>query len=146
MKNIALLGSTGSIGKNTLEVVRNNPDKLKIITLTAGKNWQLLAEQAREFKPKFVALADIKHENDLKQALKDTNIKVGVGEEAVIEAVTISGVDTVLAAIVGAAGSKPAWEAIKQKHLNISRGHYNLLRLLDLHCNALQSFFQANLL
>ena len=70
MKNIALLGSTGSIGKNTLEVVRNNPDKLRIISLTAGKNWQLLAEQAREFKPKFVALADTKYENDLKQALK----------------------------------------------------------------------------
>ena len=76
MKNIALLGSTGSIGKNTLEVVRNNPDKLKIISLTAGKNWQLLAEQAREFKPSFVALADTKYENDLKQALKDTDIKV----------------------------------------------------------------------
>ena len=117
MKNIALLGSTGSIGKNTLEVVRNNPDKLRIIALTAGKNWQLLAEQAREFKPKFIALADTQHENDLKQALKDTNIKVGVGEQAVIEAVTISGVDTVLAAIVGAAGLKPAWEAINQKHL-----------------------------
>ena len=117
MKNIALLGSTGSIGKNTLEVVRNNPDKLKIISLTAGKNWKLLAEQAREFKPKFVALADSKYENDLKSALADTNIKIGTGELAVIEAVTISGVDTVLAAIVGAAGLKPAWEAINQKHL-----------------------------
>ncbi len=117
MKNIALLGSTGSIGKNTLEVVRNNPDKLRIISLTAGKNWKLLAEQAREFKPKYVAIADTKYENELKSALADTNTIVKSGEEAVIEAVTINGVDTVLAAIVGAAGLNPAWEAINQKHL-----------------------------
>ena len=65
-RNIALLGSTGSIGKNTLEVVRNNSDKLKIISLTAGKNWKLLAEQALEFRPLFVALADKQHENDCK--------------------------------------------------------------------------------
>lgn len=117
MKNICLLGSTGSIGKSTLEVVRNNPEELKVIALTAGKNWQLLAEQAREFKPAFVAIAEEKYENDLRIALKDTDIRVGSGEKALIEAVTINGVDTVLAAIVGAAGLKPAWEAVQRKHL-----------------------------
>ena len=117
MKNICLLGSTGSIGKSTLEVVRTNPDELRVIALTAGKNWKLLAEQAREFKPVFVAIADEKYENDLRLALKGTNIRVGAGEKAVIEAVCINGVDTVLAAIVGAAGLKPAWEAVQRKHL-----------------------------
>lgn len=117
MKNICLLGSTGSIGKSTLDVVRANPDELRIVALTAGKNWQLLAEQAREFKPSFVAIADEKYENDLRIALKDTGIRVGAGEKAVIEAVTINEVNTVLAAIVGAAGLKPAWEAVQRKHL-----------------------------
>lgn len=116
MKNIALLGSTGSIGKSSLEVARNNPNELKIVSLTAGKNWQLLAEQAREFKPAYVAIADQRFEKDLRQALSDTNIRVGAGEEGVIEAVALASVDTVLAAIVGAAGLKPTWEAIQLKH------------------------------
>lgn len=111
-RNIALLGSTGSIGKNTLEVVRNNSDKLKIISLTAGKNWKLLAEQALEFKPLFVALADKQHENDLKNVLKGSGIKIGVGEEALIEAVSLKEIDTVLAAIVGFAGLKPTMQAV----------------------------------
>lgn len=117
MKNIALLGSTGSIGKSTLDVVRNNGADLNIVALTAGKNWRLLAEQAREFKPSFVAIADKSCEKDLRDALADTGIKVGAGDEAIVEAVTINGVDTVLAAIVGAAGLRPAWEAIQRKHL-----------------------------
>lgn len=111
-RNIALLGSTGSIGKNTLEVVRNNSDKLKIISLTAGKNWKLLAEQALEFRPLFVALADKQHENDLKNVLKGSGIKIGVGEEALIEAVSFKEIDTVLAAIVGFAGLKPTMQAV----------------------------------
>lgn len=111
--NIAILGSTGSIGKSALEVVRKNQDKLRVISLTAGKNWQLLAQQALEFKPKFVALAAKEHENDLRAALKNTGISIGVGENALIEAVSLIEVDTVLAAIVGFAGLKPTMEAIK---------------------------------
>ena len=93
MKNIALLGSTGSIGKSTLDVVRNNGADLNIVALTAGKNWRLLAEQAREFKPSFVAIADKSCEKDLRDALADTGIKVGAGDEAIVEAVTINDVD-----------------------------------------------------
>lgn len=116
MKNLAILGSTGSIGKSTLDVVRNNRSELNVVSMTAGKNWKLLAEQAREFKPSFVAIADETCFNDLKAALADTNVRVGAGQQAVIEAVTIAGVDTVLAAIVGSAGLKPVWEAIERKH------------------------------
>ncbi|HQB83782.1 MAG TPA: hypothetical protein PLR50_09830, partial [Candidatus Rifleibacterium sp.] len=87
MKNIALLGSTGSIGKSTLEVVSNNPEKLQVISLTGGSNWQLLAEQAREFKPRFVAIASEKHADDLRLALKDLDIKIGAGSSAILEAV-----------------------------------------------------------
>ncbi|MDD2624212.1 MAG: 1-deoxy-D-xylulose-5-phosphate reductoisomerase [Candidatus Riflebacteria bacterium] len=115
IKNIALLGSTGSIGRNTLEIVRKYPDKLKIKSLTAGSNWQLLAEQALEFKPEFVALASTKNETELKGALSHTNIKIGIGENALIEAVSLKNVDTVLAAIVGFAGLKPVMEAIALK-------------------------------
>lgn len=116
MKNLAILGSTGSIGRNTLEVVRNNPQKLKVKALTGGKNWQLLAEQAMEFYPDYVAIADSACELPLRQALAGKNITVASGESAVIEAVTIAGVNTVVAAIVGAAGLKPVMEAIACRH------------------------------
>ncbi|NCB46084.1 1-deoxy-D-xylulose-5-phosphate reductoisomerase [bacterium] len=115
IKNIALLGSTGSIGQNTLEIVRKYPNRLKIKALTAGNNWQLLAQQALEFNPEYVALASTKNEADLKAALANTNIKVGTGENALIEAVSLNNVDTVLAAIVGFAGLKPVMEAIALK-------------------------------
>lgn len=115
IKNIALLGSTGSIGQNTLEIVRKYPNRLKIKALTAGNNWQLLAQQALEFNPEYVALASTKNEADLKTALANTNIKVGTGENALIEAVSLNNVDTVLAAIVGFAGLKPVMEAIALK-------------------------------
>ena len=115
IKNIALLGSTGSIGQNTLEIVRKYPNRLKIKALTAGNNWQLLAEQALEFNPEYVALASTKNEADLKAALANTNIKIGTGENALIEAVSLNNVDTVLAAIVGFAGLKPVMEAIALK-------------------------------
>ena len=116
MKKIALLGSTGSIGRSTLEVVRQNPDKLKIASLTGGKNWQQLAEQAREFCPQFVAAAFPECEKDLRSALSGTGIRVGVGEEAVIEAVLIAGANTTVAAIVGSAGLKPVMAAISRGH------------------------------
>ncbi|MDD3145920.1 MAG: 1-deoxy-D-xylulose-5-phosphate reductoisomerase [Candidatus Riflebacteria bacterium] len=116
MKKIALLGSTGSIGRSTLEVVRQNPEKLKIVSLTGGKNWQLLAEQAREFRPQFVASAFEEVGNDLRAALADTGIKVATGPEAVLEAVFMSGVNTTVAAIVGAAGLKPVMAAISRGH------------------------------
>lgn len=116
MKNIVLLGSTGSIGKNTLEVVRNNPDKLQVVSLTGGNNWQLLAEQAREFRPRFVAIAAEEHAGDLRLALKDLDVKVGAGSSAILEAVMQPGADTTVAAIVGSAGLQPVMTAISAGH------------------------------
>lgn len=116
MKNIALLGSTGSIGRSTLDVVRSNPGQLKIRALTGARNWQLLAEQAIELKPDFVAIADPACEKDLRLALAGESVRIGSGDAAVIEAVRTPGVDTVVAAIVGSAGLKPVMEAIACRH------------------------------
>ena len=116
MKNIALLGSTGSIGKSTLEVVRNNPEKLKVISLTGGSNSKLLADQARALQPRFVAIASEKHADDLSLALKDLDIKIGAGSSAILEAVMQPGADTTVAAIVGSAGLQPVMAAIAAGH------------------------------
>lgn len=114
MKNISILGATGSIGCNTLEVVRNNPDKLRVRALTGGKNWQRLAAQALEFKPDLVVIADKSTYNDLKKALADSSIRVEAGEEGILEAVKIQPLDAVVAAIVGAAGLMPVMAAIEK--------------------------------
>jgi len=114
MKNIAILGATGSIGSSTLEVVRNNPDKLRVRALTGGKKWQQLAKQALEFKPDLAVIADKNAYNDLKAALAGTSIKVEAGNEAVIAAVEVEPLDAVVAAIVGAAGLLPVMAAIEK--------------------------------
>ncbi len=116
MKNIVLLGSTGSIGRSTLEVVKNNPEELRVVSMTASDNWRLLAEQALEFKPDFVAVAKSEHENKLRETLAGTGIRVGAGADAIIEAVHVAGADTTVAAIVGAAGLQPVMAAIACRH------------------------------
>ncbi len=113
MKKVALAGSTGSIGCNSLEVIRNNPEKLELISLSAGKNWQKLVEQSLEFKPKFVAIADESAYEKVKDALAPSGIKVGAGPAAVDEAACYPGADTLIAAIVGSAGLKPVMRAIE---------------------------------
>lgn len=115
MKNITILGATGSIGKSTLEIVRANPDQLKVKSLTAAKNWRLLAEQALEFKPEYVAIADPVYETVLRDALSGSGIRVGCGAEAICEAVTLNNIDAVVAAIVGSAGLLPVLEAISRR-------------------------------
>lgn len=115
LRNITILGSTGSIGESTLEVVRANKERNRIIALTAGKNWKRLAEQALEFNPDFVAMATDEFEEELRNQLKHTKIKIGFGPEALIEAVFIAAVNTVVAAIVGFAGLEPVMAAIKLK-------------------------------
>lgn len=118
MKRIALAGSTGSIGCNTLEVVRNNPEKLQIVTLSAGNNWEKLVQQALEFHPEFVAVAAEEHFETVRDALAPHGIKVGAGSVAVEDAACFPGTDTLVAAIVGAAGLKPVMAAIKaQKNI-----------------------------
>lgn len=110
MKKIAILGSTGSIGTQALEVISKNKD-LKVVSLAAGRNIKLLEKQAREFCPETVAVYDAAAAKELQIALKDTNIKVLSGERGVIEAAAC-GADIVLTAIVGIAGLRPTVAAI----------------------------------
>ena len=112
MKNIAILGATGSIGCSTLEVVRNNPDRLTVRALTGGKNWQLLAKQALECCPDLVVIADKSAYNDLKSVLSGSQIRVEAGDEAIVAAVEVQPLDAVVAAIVGSAGLSPVMAAI----------------------------------
>lgn len=111
MKELIILGSTGSIGTQSLEVARTH--NIKVRALSAGSNDKLMELQAREFKPDIVALSDESAAARLKIALKDTDIKVLSGEEGVIETATYKG-DTVLSAIVGIAGLKPTLVAINE--------------------------------
>ena len=85
MKKLIILGSTGSIGTQVLDIIRANPDKYEVVALAAGKNADLLQKQAREFKVKAVALFDENTASDLKICLADTNIKVLSGSDGVCE-------------------------------------------------------------
>ncbi len=111
-EELIILGSTGSIGTQGLDVARNL--KIKVTALTAGKNAELLEKQAREFNPKYVALADEEAAKQLKLSLRDTFIKVESGKEGIVNAANQSG-DTVLNAIVGIAGLNASLETIKAK-------------------------------
>ncbi len=114
-KNIAILGSTGSIGTQALEVIRDNPDKFEVFALTANNNIDLLIEQACKFQPNVVAIANEKHYMQLKQALADQQIKVFAGIDAISQIVEMEPVDLVLTAMVGYAGLKPTIQAIKAR-------------------------------
>ncbi|MBP5189695.1 MAG: 1-deoxy-D-xylulose-5-phosphate reductoisomerase [Bacteroidales bacterium] len=112
-KHIAILGSTGSIGTQTLNVVRRHPDLYEIEVLVAGSNADLLVEQALEFEPNMVVIADKSKYAAVSDALAKTDVKVFAGEESAIAAVEMEGVDIVVAAIVGFAGLRPTLRAIK---------------------------------
>lgn len=109
-QKISILGSTGSIGTQSLDVAEKRD--YEIIALTAGSNAKLLEEQVRKFKPKYAALADEKAAADLKIALKDTNTKVFSGLEGVCQCAAADEADTVLNSIVGIAGFVPTLTAI----------------------------------
>lgn len=113
MKKLSLLGSTGSIGTQTLDVIRRNND-IKVVALAAGTRINELAAQAREFGPELVCIGTEKLAGELKIMLADTNIKVVWGPQGLIEAATISSADIVLTAVVGMMGIIPTLEAIKQ--------------------------------
>jgi len=111
---LSILGSTGSIGKNTLDLVRNSePGTFEIIALSANKNADLLADQAKEFGAKFVALATEGHGDQLKSNLSGTDVKIGLGRSAVIDAGAMDA-DFIMASIIGAAGLEPTLAAIDQ--------------------------------
>ena len=115
MKQIAILGSTGSIGTQTLDVVRQHSDKFCVYALTAHRSVELLIQQALEFNPAVVCIADESCYPRLRDALSDLPIKVMAGEKAIAEMVTMPAIDVVVAAMVGYAGLRPTIEAIKAK-------------------------------
>ena len=112
-KKIAVLGSTGSIGTQTLDVISRHPDLFEAHTLTAGRNAELLIKQARAFKPDTVVIADDTQYNIVQEALSDLPIKVYAGADAISQVVASGDIDVVLTAMVGFSGLRPTVEAIK---------------------------------
>ena len=112
MKHVAIIGSTGSIGTQTLEIVRWNQD-IKICALSAGRNIDLLEKQAREFRPEIVGLWDEKLADELKDRLKDMDIRVVSGMDGLIEIAEYKTSDILVTAIVGMIGIRPTVAAIK---------------------------------
>lgn len=113
MKRLAILGSTGSIGTQTLDVVRQNPERFEVYAISANRSIDKLIEQAREFHPEVVCIADDSLYQPLQEALKDLPMKVWAGADAIAEMVTMPSVDVVVAAMVGYAGLRPTIEAIR---------------------------------
>jgi 1-deoxy-D-xylulose-5-phosphate reductoisomerase len=111
-KRIAVLGSTGSIGTQALNVINNNPEKFKAEVLTAKSNVDLLIEQALRFKPAHVVIADKQKYNKVNEAISGPSTKVYAGEESIQQVVSIDSVDIVLTAMVGFAGLAPTITAI----------------------------------
>ena len=112
-KQLAILGSTGSIGTQTLDVVAEYPDLFEVYTLTANNNVELLIEQAKRFNPDSVVIANEAHYPRLKEALKEYPIKVYAGDEAIAQIVEAAPIDIVVTAMVGYAGLKPTIRAIE---------------------------------
>lgn len=112
-KQIAILGSTGSIGTQTLDVVRANSDQFEVYAISAHRSVDKLIEQAREFHPEVVCIADESCYDQLKTALADIPCKVWAGEQAIADMVTMPSIDIVVAAMVGYAGLCPTMAAIR---------------------------------
>ncbi len=112
-RNIVLLGSTGSIGTQTLDVVRNNSDELKVIGLAANTRTAEVEKQVREFRPKYVCMYDEHAAKELQAKIEDTGIKVMTGMEGLLEIVSVPEADTVLTAVVGMIGIQPTIRAIE---------------------------------
>ena len=111
-RKIAIIGSTGSIGTQTLEVVRNNGD-LEVVALSCGRNVELLEKQAREFHPQFVSVWSGEDAKDLKVRLQDMDIEVGFGMQGLIETAAYETADITVTAIVGMIGVEPTLAAVK---------------------------------
>ncbi|SER60306.1 1-deoxy-D-xylulose-5-phosphate reductoisomerase [Lachnobacterium bovis] len=114
MRNIAILGSTGSIGKQTLEVVEEQGD-INVVALSCRGNIDIIEEQIRKFRPKLVCVFDSKKAKELEVAIKDLDVKVRSGMEGLIEVATIKEADIVVSAVVGMLGIRPTIAAIKAK-------------------------------
>src|SRR5579863_3303992 len=112
-RRVAILGSTGSVGCNTVELIAANPDAYSVEALVAQRSVERLAQQARQLRAKFAVVADDSRYGALKSALSGSGIEVGAGTAAVVEAATRPS-DWVMAAIVGAAGLAPTLEAVRR--------------------------------
>ena len=120
-RGLAILGSTGSIGTQALDVVRAQPGRFRVEVLTAGRNADLLIEQALEFKPNAVAIADEAQGQKVRDALWDHDIKAYAGQDAIAQLVEMDGIDIVLTALVGFAGLRPTMNAITAgKHIALA--------------------------
>ena len=113
-KRVAILGSTGSIGTQALEVIREQHAQFAVEILTAQTNAELLIKQALEFLPNAVVIGDEKKYAEVQEALKATDIKVFAGEDAIEEVADFDTYDIILTAIVGFAGLKPTLKAVKK--------------------------------
>lgn len=114
MKNIAILGSTGSIGTQTLSIVDEKND-LNVVALSCGKNISLIEKQARKYKPQLLCVSEESDAHDLKERLKDMDIRVVYGMDGLIEVATIPSSDILVTAIVGMIGIRPTIAAIQAK-------------------------------
>lgn len=113
MKKIAILGSTGSVGVNTLEVIRGLPEQFQVVALACGKNLSLLREQVKQFKPSLVSVEDIEDAKTLKRTFP--NLEVMSGDEGLTAVATFPESDLLVSALVGAKGIRPTIEAIRAK-------------------------------
>ncbi len=112
MKQIAILGSTGSIGTQTLDIVREHKNLLKVTAIAAGSNIKLLEQQVREFLPEIICVYNEAKAVQLRESLKDLSVKVVAGMNGLIECATVESADTVVTAMVGMIGIRPTIEAI----------------------------------
>src|SRR5210317_2059281 len=120
-RGIAILGSTGSIGTQTLEVINKQSEHFTVELLTANKNLDLLIEQALKFDPNTVVIADESKYEQVKKALNHTDIKVFSGYDSISQVVTMESIDLVVTAMVGFSGLKPTTEAIRAgKHIGLA--------------------------
>ncbi len=116
VKKLSILGATGSIGDNTLDVVRANPDRLEVVGIAGKRNFEKLAKIAKEFNVKYVAVYDEDaYEAAKNSGLFSSNIKLFCGEDGLTEIATLSEIDTVVAAVVGTTALKPTLAAINAK-------------------------------
>jgi 1-deoxy-D-xylulose-5-phosphate reductoisomerase len=112
-RGVAILGSTGSIGVQTLDVLAHFPERFEVVALAGGRNVELLAAQIRAHRPRLVAIADASRLDDLRAAAREVRCEIRVGEEGLLEVASHRRADVVVAAIVGSAGLAPTYRALK---------------------------------
>ena len=114
VKCVSILGSTGSIGRQSLDVIKRMPD-IRVAALTAGSSVERMAQQCREFRPRLAVMATEEAAKALKRELSDLSIEIMYGEEGLIAAATVPEADCVITAVVGMVGLKPTLAAIRER-------------------------------